>query len=157
MLLSDMLEIYERDEPFTAELLKGLLFRLLVMIREKNIAEENSKFTGKLSHEMMEAMYYLEQNYAENVKLSDAAKQIGFSEGHFSRLFSSQVGTSFSNYLINIRLRHAKELLINTDCSVSEIALRTGFGSGDYLSASFSKYEGLTPTSFRKKLKEATK
>ncbi len=157
MILSDMLEIYEQDEPYAKRLLQGLLFRLLVMIREKNIAEGNNQFKGILSHEMMEAMYYLEKNFAENIKLSDAARQIGFSEGHFSRLFSSQVGTSFSNYLINIRLRHAKELLINTDLSVSEIAMRTGFGSGDYLSASFSKYEGVAPIAFRKKLREATR
>ena len=157
MILSDMLEIYEGNEAYSAELIKGLFFRLLVMIREKNIAEGNNQFKSMLSHEMMEAMYYLEQNYAENIKLSDAAGQIGFSEGHFSRLFASQVGISFSNYLINIRLRHAKELLINTDLPVSEIAMRTGFGSGDYLSASFSKYEGTTPTAFRRKLRETTR
>ncbi len=150
-LLADMLEIYEQGSDYSNELLKGLFYRLLVMIREKNIAGDNTLFKDKLSKEIMEAMYYIEQNYTENIKLSDVADRIGFSEGHFSRMFAAQVGLPFSGYLINIRLRNAKELLINTGDSISEIALKTGFGSGDYLSASFNKYEGISPTAFRKK------
>ena len=154
LLMEDMVEIYERGEDYADELLKGLFFRLLVLIREKDIAGDNSLFKGKLSHDIMEAMYYIEQNYAEALKLGDVAGKIGFSEGHFSRLFSSQVGVPFSTYLINVRIRHAKELLINTDYSISEIALMTGFGSGDYLSACFNKYDEIPPTDFRKRLKQ---
>ena len=156
MLLADMLEVYEQGEPYAEELLKGLFYRLIVLISKNNIAGDNDQFKGKLSHDMMEAMYYIEQNYTENLRLSEVASQIGFSEGHFSRLFSSHVGNSFSSYLINVRIRHAKELLINTNDSVSEIALKTGFGSGDYLSASFAKNEGVSPTAFRKSFRSAT-
>ena len=156
MLLSDMLEVFEQGEAYAEELLKGLLYRLIFIISRNNVAGDNDQFRGKLSHDMMEAMYLIEQNYTESLKLSDVAGHIGFSEGHFSRLFSSQVGVSFSNYLINVRLRHAKELLINTDDSVSEIALKTGFGSGDYLSASFNKYEGISPTAFRRSFRAPT-
>ncbi|MBQ6407377.1 MAG: helix-turn-helix transcriptional regulator [Butyrivibrio sp.] len=153
LFLTDMLEIYQEYAPYSEELLKGLLFRLIVLIREKNIAGDKARFKGKLSREIMDAMYFIEQNYRENLRLSDVAGKIGFSEGHFSRLFSSQVGISFSNYLINIRLRHAKELLINTEDSISEIAMMTGFGSGDYLSASFNKYEKTSPTVFRRSIR----
>ena len=154
LLMEDMVEIYDSKEPYAGELLKGLFYRLIVLIREKDIAGDNSQFKGKLSHDIMEAMYYIEQNYSEPIKLTDVAAEIGFSEGHFSRLFSSQVGVPFSTYLINVRLRHAKELLINTDHSISEIALMTGFGSGDYLSACFNKYDEISPTDFRKRLKQ---
>jgi AraC-like DNA-binding protein len=151
-----MLEIYQRSASYSEELLKGILFRLIVMISEKNIAGDKTLFKGELSRDIMDAMYFIEQNYTENLRLSDVANKIGFSEGHFSRLFSAQVGVSFSNYLINIRIRHAKELLINTEDSISEIALKTGFGSGDYLSASFSKYEKTSPTAFRKSIRSST-
>ncbi len=154
LLLEDMVEIYDKGEAYAGELLKGLFYRLLVLIRENDIAGDNSQFKGKLSHDIMEAMYFIEQNYAEPIKLSDVAGKIGFSEGHFSRLFSSQVGVPFSTYLINVRIRHAKEMLINTDHSISEIALMTGFGSGDYLSACFNKYDEITPKDFRKRLKQ---
>ncbi len=152
LLLSDMLEVYEQRRAYSEELLKGMFYRLLVIIYDKNVAAGSDQFKSKLSKDIMDAMYYIEQNYADNIRLKDAAGKIGFSEGHFSRLFSTQVGVSFSDYLINIRLRHAKELLINTDLSISEIAIRSGFGSGDYLSACFNRYEGTTPTAFRRRI-----
>ncbi len=148
-LLADMLEIFEGSASYSETLLKGLFYRLLVLIKDGNATTDRTPFKSELSEDIMEAMYYIEKNYPESIKLSDVAARVGFSEGHFSRLFSSQVGTSFSSYLINIRLRHAKELLINTDLPVSEVALQTGFGSGDYLSASFSKYVGVSPSAFR--------
>ena len=104
------------------------------------------RFRDRLSTEIMEAMYYVEQNYAEDLRLRDVAAAVGFSEGHLSRLFSAQVGVPFSEYPVNVRLRHAKELLLNTDQSVSEIALATGFSNGDYLSSCFRRREGLTPS-----------
>ncbi|MBE5827582.1 MAG: AraC family transcriptional regulator [Butyrivibrio sp.] len=148
-LLFDMLDIYTDAASYSEVLLKGLFFRLLVLIRDRNINSDRIPFKGELSKDIMEAMYYIEKNYAEPIKLRDAAGSIGFSEGHFSRLFTARVGTSFSNYLINIRLRHAKELLLNTDLPISDIALMTGFGSGDYFSACFSRHEKTTPTGFR--------
>ncbi len=149
-ILSDMLEIYSGGAGYSEALLKGLFYRLLVYICDNDISDGRHQFKGELSQEIMEAMYFIEKNYTEGIRLSDVAGVIGFSEGHFSRLFSAQVGISFSNYLTNIRLRHAKELLINTNLPVSDIALRTGFGSGDYLSACFNKNEGVTPTAFRR-------
>ncbi|MBR3203953.1 MAG: helix-turn-helix domain-containing protein [Solobacterium sp.] len=47
----------------------------------------------------------------------------------------------------------AKEQLINTDRSVSEIAMMTGFSNADYLSSSFHRHEGMTPTVFRKEIR----
>jgi AraC-like DNA-binding protein len=152
-ILEDMLEIFEEKKTFYEELLKGLLYRLMVLIKENNIAGNSSQFKGELSKDIMEAMYYVEQNYCENIKLSDVASRIGFSEGHFSRRFCAKVGVPFSNYLTNIRLRHAKELLMTTDLSIGAIALKVGFGSGDYLSACFSKNEGQTPTAYRKMIR----
>ena len=150
-MLQDMLYIYEKDEPYSFTLVKGIFYRLALMMQEENKAENVYTFKTTLSKEIMEAMYYIEKKHTENITLSSAAKEVGFSEGHFSRLFHSQVGVTFSQYLINVRLRHTKELLINTDLSVSDIALAVGFASGDYLSACFNKYEHTTPSNFRKK------
>jgi len=149
-ILEDMLYIYEQDKDYSEAVLKGLMYRLMILLWEKNTASDMLVFKNRLSENIMDAMYYVEQNYTEDIKLKDAAAEAGFSEGHFSRLFTSQVGVPFSEYLINIRLRHAKELLINTDMSVSEIAMHTGFSNADYLSASFGKREGFTPTAYRK-------
>ncbi|MCR5743449.1 MAG: AraC family transcriptional regulator [Lachnospiraceae bacterium] len=148
-ILQDMFEIYESSSPHKNMLLKGAFYRLAVLMRDKDQSTDVLLFKSILSGEIMEAMYYIEQHYDENILIGDVSDMIGFSGGHFSRLFSSQVGIPFSRYLINVRIRHAKELLINTDMSISDIALSTGFNSGDYMSACFGKYEGMTPTTFR--------
>ncbi len=149
-LLEDMLKIYDGGAKYAEVILKGLLYRFLVLVWERNRAEEMISFKNKLSDEIMEAMYYIERNYPSEIRLADAAAFAGFSEGHFSRLFAAQVGVSFSEYLRNTRLRHVKELLIHTGWSISEIAIRTGFSNSDYLSACFASREGMTPTAFRR-------
>ena len=149
-LLADMLELYEEDREYSEVLLQGLLSRLVVLLWEKNVRRDSMVFKNKLSREIMEVMYYIEQNYAADIRLSDAAASAGFSEGHLSRLFTSQVGVTFSDYLINVRLRHVKELLLNTDRSISEIAVVSGFSNADYLSSCFHRKEGITPSAFRR-------
>ncbi len=149
-LISDMLKIYEGGAPYAEELLRGMLYRLAVMMWEKNKQTNLLRFRNKLSKDIMDAMYYIEHHYGEDIKLKDAASAAGFSEGHLSRLFASQVGVTYSEYLINVRIRHVKELLLNTGLSISEIAVQTGFSNADYLSAVFRRQEGMTPTAFRK-------
>ena len=151
-ILADMLEIQETKAAFADELLKGMLYRLIVLMWEKHQKRDTYAFKNKLSREVMEVMYYIEQHYTEDLKLGDAARMVGFSEGHLSRLFTAQVGTTFSEYLMNVRIRHVKELLINTDTSISEIAMSTGFSNADYLSSTFHRREGMTPSAFRRGL-----
>lgn len=153
-MLEDMLYVYGRRAGYSDIILKGQLYRLVIMIWEKNTGNEAEYFKSRLSADIMEAMYYIERHYAEDIRLCDAAENAGFSEGHFSRLFKAGIGQPFSAYLKNVRLRHAKELLINTDMSISEIAMETGFSTGDYLSACFSSDEGITPTKFRRMMQQ---
>ncbi|MCR4813291.1 MAG: AraC family transcriptional regulator [Lachnospiraceae bacterium] len=152
-IMQDMYVIFEKKEHYSETLLTGLLFHLVVYLYENNIESSKHFFKEELSREIMDAMFYMEQHYAEELHIAEAASEAGFSEGYFSRLFSSQTGLSFTDYLINIRIRHAKELLIQTDKTVSEIAFETGFSNGDYFSSSFSKREGMTPSAFRKRNK----
>lgn len=153
-MLEDMLYVYGRRAGYSDIILKGQLYRLVIMIWEKNTGNEAEYFKSRLSADIMEAMYYIEQHYAEDIRLCDAAENAGFSEGHFSRLFKAGIGQPFSVYLKNVRLRHVKEFLINTDMSISEIAMETGFSTGDYLSACFSSDEGITPTKFRRMMQQ---
>ena len=149
-MLNDMENVQNQHAHYRDTLLKGMLYRLVVFLWEKNTIVEPDHFEQELSKEVMDAMYYIEQHYSEAVGLKETAEAIGFSQGHLSRLFASQAGIPFSEYLINVRVRHVKQLLINTDLSVSEIAYRTGFSNADYLSACFHKREGMTPSAFRK-------
>jgi len=146
----DMFRIYEEKASYRDILLRGMLYRLILLLNECDRKATLPRFRSELSDAILNATFYIEQHYAEEFRLSDAAGAAGFSEGHFSRLFASQVGVPFSRYLTNVRIRHAKELLLNTKKPVSEIALDTGFSNADYFSSCFSKREGITPLAFRR-------
>ena len=98
----------------------------------------------------------MESNYNQDLSLKSVAAEIHLSTAYFSRLFSAQLGKSFSEYLTGIRLRHAQTMLVQTDKSVMDIALETGYCNGDYLSALFKAKIGMPPTEYRKKSQNHT-
>ena len=150
-LFEDMLQVYQEKAPYSEILLRGMFYRLVLLIKKCDKGTTVIHFKSELSDTILNATFFIEQHYMETLTLARVADAFGFSEGHFSRLFSAQVGIPCSQYLANVRIRHAKELLLNTKKSISEIALDTGFSSADYFSSCFSKCEGITPSAFRRK------
>lgn len=152
-MFEEMLFEYKKNKPYTELILQGMLFRLLITVYENKLANKATHFKSPLTEPILNAIYYIENNYANDITLEEVAKIALFSSGHFSRLFKKQLGISFSEYLINVRLNHVKILLIKTDKSISEIALETGFCNGDYLSYKFKEKNKMTPTNFRQQKK----
>jgi len=153
-IFEDMLEEYNKDTYYKELILQGMLFHLFTTIMEEHIPDEQmTKRRSELSKDVIEILYYLETNYQDNPTLSEMAQMANISEGHLSRLFSSQLGITFSKYLSNVKLNHVKALLQQTDKSITEIALITGYCNSDYLSACFKKQTGMTPKEFRKKIR----
>jgi len=77
------------------------------------------------------------------------AEKAGYSRSHFSRLFRQQTGLSPQQYVINARIALAKELLRGSTLSVSEIALRAGYGDVFGFSTQFRRRTGQTPSGYR--------
>jgi AraC-like DNA-binding protein len=90
----------------------------------------------------------------KQIHIEDAAFAGGYSVSYFSRLFQSQLGLSFTDYLQSIRLKHVKSDLISTDRSIMDIAIDNGFIYAGNMSSCFRKKTGMTPTQFRRKIKE---
>ena len=151
-----MYDEYVKNKIYTEMILKGMLFRLLITIYENKIDKDMVHHKSPLTNPIINSIYYIEKNYSKKITLEDAANEAHFSVSHFSRVFHEQLGMPFSEYLGNVRLRHAKRLLINSKKSVMEIALETGYCSGDYLSTQFKLKIGVTPTKFRNEYKEVT-
>lgn len=95
------------------------------------------------------AKAYMEQYYMEELTLRDMADLCGYSTSHFSRSFKECFGIKFVQYLMQVRVEQAKELLRRTELSVEMIAEKTGFQSLSYFCSSFKKETGMTPNQFR--------
>jgi two-component system response regulator YesN len=96
------------------------------------------------------AKKYILDNYPEELRLETVAREIHLSPTYFSALFKKMTGCSFAKYLTRVRIAKAKELLENTDISVTDIALQVGFNDPAYFAAIFRREFGLTPLAYRK-------
>lgn len=98
-----------------------------------------------------EVIDYLEKNYKSRVYLDEMAARACMSKRHFHRTFKNATGESPINYLIQIRLQKARELLRNTLLSVSDVAYESGFADVNHFIKKFKKQLQITPHKYRMK------
>lgn len=93
---------------------------------------------------------YLFSHYKEKISLEELSSRFFISKFYLSRLFREQYGMSVSDYILDLRIRHAKELLRFSALSLNEIAEQCGFYDLPYFSRTFKKAEGISPSAYRK-------
>ena len=96
---------------------------------------------------------FIENNLVTGSPIEDVAAFVSLSPSHFSRLFKSVTGSSYTDYLTDVRLQHAQILLGTTSLSISEIAAKIGVANGNYLCTLFKKKYRITPTDYRKEIR----
>ena len=94
---------------------------------------------------------YIETHYMENIRLGTLSSLIGFSEGHFTRVFREKFGMTFVQYLTACRIDHSKELLAQTAIPIEQIAYRVGINSYSYFCTCFKRLCNISPGEYRKK------
>ncbi|WP_041741769.1 helix-turn-helix domain-containing protein [Caldicellulosiruptor kronotskyensis] len=81
--------------------------------------------------------------------LSDIAEVCGISPNYFCKIFKEETGKSFVDFLNELRINKAKELLLSTNLKSYEVAEKVGFSDYKYFSMIFKKYTGLSPRKFK--------
>jgi two-component system response regulator YesN len=94
-----------------------------------------------------EAKSYIRQQY-QTISLEKAARHVGLSKYYFSKCFKQVTGQNFIDYLIEVRMEKAKELLLQKKFTVAETAYAVGFTDPNYFSRAFKKYIGVSPKEF---------
>ena len=87
---------------------------------------------------------------AEPLTLEEVGGVVGFNASYFSSLFKKETGQNFLEYLSEVRMNRAKELLKETKLPVGEICERVGYADLKYFTKSFKKATGIKPGEFRK-------
>lgn len=153
------LEIIEEQE--TCEVGKELVLKSLIMklialfLKETNYVKNSKKidrydfpFYDK-SNVVKIILEYFDNNYMKNISLDDIARNMYLSSVYISKVFKEQTGESPINYLINLRLEKAKNLLVSTESPIKSIAQAVGYTDAYYFSKLFKKYCGDSPCKFR--------
>jgi AraC-like DNA-binding protein len=139
-----------RCEKATTILSVKELYRTMVLGYTAQVARR--RYDKPLSATMRRAVDYIYGNLAKPMNTADIARHLGYSRSHFSKVFARELSLSPKDFLRRARVEKAKELLMDTDYSVAEIATYVGAGSPSRFIVTFRELTGMTPNHYRKSI-----
>lgn len=135
---------------------RGLVLHEMLALCAQSLLSEGE--ATSVRQVILHAAESLRKHYRQELSLADLIAEAHMSKSYFLRLFRRYMGTTPYNYLVNFRITQAKELLVLTDYTISEIAREVGFGDASNFSTRFSKATGQSPMQYRRNaLKSAEK
>lgn len=112
--------------------------------RMRELAKDNS-----FSKAVTQSIEYIYSNINSKISIEDIAKHVHLSPSHFSRLFTKEMGLSASEYIRQMKIDRAKNLLQYSDYSFIEISNYLSFSSQSHFINTFEKYVGISPKKYR--------
>ena len=94
---------------------------------------------------------FIDTHYTENIKLEDIAKAVYTNAYNLSKVFKAEIGISPMKYVILRRMGEAQNLLINTDMTITRIAMSVGYNNSNYFQNVFKDFMQMTPKEYRKR------
>lgn len=154
-LLLEMKDECWGEAPLKEAAAYGLLIRFFVRVGRDFIHTERheqqpggSKYHRQVDT-FMQVCNYMNVHCTSDVSVEELAALAGYSKFHFTRLFRQFIGISYYDYLNRQRIMHAESLLAGPELSVTEVAMRSGFGSLATFNRAFKAYRKCTPTQYR--------
>ena len=130
----------------------------LDMIHSNMIKEYSDPTIRKSKSENLsiveKAENYIEMNFSEDISMEEMAGKLHVHPSHLMRAFKKEKGITISHYRNLRRIKEAKELILFSNLSMTEIAIMVGFSNPQYFSKLFKEVEGVTPVEFKKNSKK---
>ena len=142
-------KFFDKKGFFKEKLICSALFQLLVYVTECIDGEQIIQGES-VSPQIISAIKYINENYAQRLSLEEIAKAACISKYYFSHKFKEVTGATVLEYLNNVRLTKVHNLLIKTEYTTEEISRATGFSSSAHLIRVFKEVYGISPKAFRK-------
>jgi AraC-like DNA-binding protein len=146
-LYRKILEVSNNERPGYQLLLSGILIHLLAYLfyREKDKNWKDKDVLTKID----KARVIIREKINTTISPEELAASLNMSYTWFRRIFRQYTGLAPAQYITQLKIQKAKELLSVTTMPVKEIALELGYESIDYFSTQFRKQTGQTPTQYR--------
>ena len=152
-LCEQLIEIYmaKKDESeskiATQVRTKIILLQFILEMWKKGFVIENDTSGRNIVEKEM--VSYIQQNFTGKISLKEFGEQFHLSEKYISRYFKEHFHITLSQYITYLRLENAKQLLQDTDLSVTETAMQSGYQNVSYFIRSFKKTYGISPLKYR--------
>lgn len=135
--------LYKNHESETASSLLSLLWRRLLEI------EDRFESRRTIHPALLKAVEQIQHHYGENLSVNEIASNCAVSVSLLNMLFNRQFNVGPRRYLLSLRMREARHLLLDNRYRIGKVAELTGFQSANYFSRAFKSYHGITPEEYR--------
>lgn len=161
---SEMISEYMKLTPVDSEKMKVMeecleeLREIIIYIIKtmKPLSATKKEFSAESDESMTEEKWiynsilpFIKENYKSNITLEKLAEIFFMNPSYLCRTFKLKVGVNFKQYITQLKIEEAKDKLIRTDSSITEIAISSGFNDPNYFSRVFKKNVGMTPSEYR--------
>lgn len=151
LLLGRMLYEQENQPPHAHSVAKACLCELLTsLLRYRAQEAEHDGTVDEGMERIHRVTGYLYEHLGEEITLPHLAAHFAVSPSHLSRTFKQVTGFGLREYLVNLRIQRACELLLSTTLSITDIADKCGFNDSNYFGDAFRKAIGVSPRDYRK-------
>ena len=135
------------DVEETRMVLEGLYVRLLELKPDENDADVMNVAGNADGFDKL--LTYIDNNFGERLSLDSLSKQFGFSRNYICKLFSNNLGTTLMHHVLDIRMKHAAQMLKDSTIPIKEIAIMCGYVNTVYFYRVFKEYYGVTAKEYR--------
>jgi len=150
-------DAFSKRKGFLSEkLLASAIFQMVMLISDL-VGTTRPAESQSIQPEILAAINYINKNYEKSITLDTISQTVHMSRYHFCRLFHRATGATFVEYLSNVRLTKVHKLLTETNLTLNEIAMRTGFSSGTHLARVFKNTYNMSSREFRKYKRDSLK
>ena len=133
---------------------KGLLLQLFgILFAGKLYYEKKSNSSSEHKYILLkQIVQYIDEHFSEPIHLNDISARFNITPKHFCKFFKNNFHKTLTEYIIDMRVEYALNLLSDTDDSVTDIAFKCGFSNMSYFTRTFKHKTGYTPSQFKKLL-----
>ena len=143
----ELFNLVDMEKAGYQQICSGLVVYILSTIIS---IKKNENFEGKqIEHTIQKACLIIRENIDKNMNIEKLALDLNIDYSIFRKMFKAYTGISPGQYHLSLRIRQAKDLLINTNLSIKEISYRLGFESIFYFSRVFKSKTGINPTEYK--------
>ena len=140
-----------------SEIGSRIIEAILLTLKIKNESAASELFSKDINQntrsQVQKILLFIHNNFRQDITLADVADYCSFSPHYVSQLFHLATNTTLTQYIIQLRLDYAKNLLFSTKYSVTEICYKCGFRSFAHFMRSFKKQYGVSPAKYRAAVK----
>lgn len=148
-------ELYE-DSAYFSYMIKKLLECILLDVIDHLATSEHRTQNSVSENNIQKVLLYIHNHFKEPIELGETADMVHYTPQHLSKLFHRNMGITFKEYITNLRMNYASQLLLNTQMEIAEISREAGFGTRQNFTKEFKRFYLCSPSEYRIKNKKTS-